>query len=181
MLDEPLFEQLFKSHFKGLCQFAAGYIKDQETARSIVQDTFVSLWGQRERIDPGKSVKTYLSTSVRNKCLNHLRDHKKFSQELLEVENLPDSYTFEPSDPLEINELQIKIDSSVSELPEKCREIFLLHRDQNLKYTEIAGKLGISVKTVETQMSRALSALRSALREYLPILFLLFYFIFNLL
>jgi RNA polymerase sigma-70 factor (ECF subfamily) len=181
MLDETTFEQLFKSHFRGLCQFAAGYIKDQETARSIVQDAFVSLWGQREKIDPGKAVKSYLSTSVRNKCLNHLRDHKKYSQELLEAENLPDSYTFEPSDPLEVNELRTKIDLSVAELPEKCREIFVLHRDQNMKYTEIAGKLGISVKTVETQMSRALTHLRSRLRDYLPLLFLLIYFIFNLL
>jgi RNA polymerase sigma-70 factor (ECF subfamily) len=172
-LDEAALGALFKSHFKGLCMFAVGYVMDSEAAREIVQDSFVSLWMKRDSIDLSKPVKTYLSTTVRNKCLNYLRNNRKFSKELLDLENISEITEYHQPDKLVEQELQKQIDKAIQELPEKCREIFVFNRHENLKYQQIADKLGISVKTVETQMSKALQHLRNRLSEYLPILLFL--------
>ncbi|MEI6681360.1 MAG: RNA polymerase sigma-70 factor [Bacteroidota bacterium] len=175
--DEQTLAFLFRSHYQGLCRFASGYVKQDEVAREIVQDAFVSLWEKRETIDLTKPVKSYLSATVRNKCLNHLRDHKKFSSDLLAMENLAEEAGYDQPDHLVEQEIRDKIASSIAALPEKCREIFILNRHENLKYQQIAEKLGISVKTVETQMSKALQHMRVHLADYLPTLFFLcFYF-----
>lgn len=168
--DESLLELLFREHFTSLCRFARSYVKDPETAREIVQETFVNLWERRSTIDPAENILSYLSTSVRNRCLNYLRDHKKFSERLLFLEDLPADWVNYTRDQLVENELKQHIDAAISDLPEKCREIFLLNRQDHLKYRQIAEKLQISVKTVETQMSRALKHLRSRLAGFLTAL-----------
>jgi RNA polymerase sigma-70 factor (ECF subfamily) len=168
-LDEQTFETLFRDNFTGLCQFAAGYVKDTEDAREIVQDAFVSLWEKRQSIDFSKPVKSYLSTTVRNRCLNYLRDHKKFSTDLLALENLSQDTIFGQPDKLVEADLRDQIARAIEELPEKCREVFVLSRRHHLRYQQIADQLQISVKTVETQMSKALQHMRVRLSEYLPI------------
>ena len=160
---------LFKSHFSGLCFFAQKYVKDFETAKEIVQDAFISLWEKRETIDMGRAVKSYLTMVIHNKCTNYLRDSRKFDRNILEIENLLDVPEYESSDSLIAEELKTKIDSAIHELPEKCREIFVLNRYENLKYQEIADKLQISVKTVESQMSKALQHMRVRLAEYVTV------------
>jgi RNA polymerase sigma-70 factor (ECF subfamily) len=173
--DEQTLELLFRSHYKGLCMFAMSYVKQEDTAREIVQDSFVSLWEKRHTIDLSKAVKSYLSTTVRNKCLNHLRDHKKFSKDLFSLDNLAEETGYVQPDKLVEREIQDKIAGAIDGLPEKCREIFVLNRYQNLKYMQIADKLHISVKTVESQMSKALQHMRTHLAEYLPIyIFIIF-------
>ncbi len=172
-LDEHALKSLFKEHFVRLCQFAAGYVKDSEAAKEIVQDAFVNLWEKRATIDMSKPVRSYLATTVRNKCLNHLRDNRKFSSDLLALENLTHNVIFNQDDKLIESELQGQITLAVKELPDKCREIFLLSRYQNLKYQQIADQLHISVKTVETQMSKALQHMRVRLAEYITIIFLI--------
>ncbi|MEI7660898.1 MAG: RNA polymerase sigma-70 factor [Bacteroidota bacterium] len=171
--EEQTLELLFRSHYKGLCQFAMGYVKQDEVAKEIVQDAFVSLWEKRHTIDLSKAVKSYLSTTVRNKCLNHLRDHKKFSVDLLALENLSGESGYDQPDKLVEKEISEKIAAGIAELPEKCREIFILNRYENLRYQQIADKLRISVKTVETQMSKALQHMRLRLAEYLPLILFL--------
>ena len=160
---------LFRSHFAGLCYFAQKYVKDFESAKEIVQDAFISLWEKRETIDMERPVKSYLTMIIHNKCTNYLRDNRKFDQYILNIENLIDIPEYESSDSMVADELKTKIDMAISELPEKCREIFLMNRYENLKYQEIAGKLQISVKTVETQMSKALQHMRFRLAEYITI------------
>ena len=172
-LDERTLESLFREHFTGLCQFAIGYIRDDEAAKEIVQDAFVNLWEKRHTIDLSKPVKSYLSTSVRNKCLNYLRDHKKFSSGLLALENLSNDAMFDQPDQLVESDLRGQIILAIDELPKKCREIFKMSRYHNLKYQQIADHLQISVKTVETQISKALQHMRLRLAEYLPILIFL--------
>jgi len=154
-LDEKGLEGLFRAHYTGLCRFAVGFVKEEETAREIVQETFVHLWEKRHTIDPARPVKSYLATAVRNRCLNHLRDTKKFSPGLLELEENALSGAIHQPDRWSEQELHKRIVEAVEELPDKCREIFRLSRDQNLRYQEIAERLEISVKTVETQMSKA--------------------------
>jgi RNA polymerase sigma-70 factor (ECF subfamily) len=173
MLDRELFESLFRTHYQELCLFANRFVKDYEVSREIVQDCYIRLWEKRESIDPSKPVKSYLSTSVRNTCLNWLRDHRKFNANLLDIEGLvQDSGTYQ-ADRLVEGEIREGIQNAIQELPERCREVFVLNRYENLKYQEIADRLHISLKTVETQMSKALSHMRVRLKEYLMIVAIL--------
>jgi RNA polymerase sigma-70 factor, ECF subfamily len=161
------FETLFRAEFKGLCFFAQKYVKDFDAAREIVQDSFINLWEKHASIDPSRSVKSYLTTTIHNKCHNYLRDNKKFNTNLLEIENLIEISEISDNDILVEQELRKTIQQAIEDLPEKCREIFVLNRYENLKYQEIADKLGISVKTVEAQMSKALQHMRLRLAGYL--------------
>jgi RNA polymerase sigma-70 factor, ECF subfamily len=167
LLDKAAFESLFRSEFKGLCFFALQYTKDHDTAKEITQEAFISLWEKRSFIDLSKPVKTYLTTTVRNKCLNWLRDNKKFNREILDLEGLLSDKTYVQPDRLVEDELRDKIGTAIEELPERCRKIFVLNRHEKMKYQEIAIHLEISVKTVETQMSKALQHMRNRLAEFL--------------
>lgn len=164
---------LFRSHFSGMCFFAQKYVKDFETAKEIAQDAFISLWEKRETIDMNRPVKSYLTTVIHNKCTNYLRDNRKFDPYILNIENLLEVPEYDGADILVEEELRLKIDLSIAELPEKCREIFVLNRYENLKYQEIADKLQISIKTVETQMSKALQHMRIRLAEYISVFLVL--------
>jgi RNA polymerase sigma-70 factor (ECF subfamily) len=169
-LDKANFEMLFRSHFSGLCFFAHKYVKDFEAAKEIVQDAFLSLWEKRETIDMDRPVKSYLTMIIHNKCTNYLRDNRKFDQNILHIENLAEVPEYDGADSMVEEELKNKIDTAIEELPEKCKQIFVMNRYENLKYQEIAVKLEISVKTVETQMSKALQHMRIRLSEYLTVL-----------
>jgi len=179
ILNEDIFEKLFRGHFKGLCFLAQRYVKDLETAREIVQEVFVAFWEKRATIDLSKSPKSYLATSVSNKCLNYLRDNKKFNKDLLIAENIFVELPAETSDFLVVEEINKKIDNAIAELPEKCREIFVMNRFEQLKYHEIAEKLQLSVKTVESQMSKALQHMRLRLADYITLVLMILYFMKN--
>ena len=117
-----------------------------------------------------KPVKSYLSTAIRNKCLNYLRDNRKFSDDLLALENLPADAFSATSDPLNESDIAREYAQAMEELPEKCREVFELSRNRFMKYQEIADHLQLSVKTVATQMSKALRHFRLRLADYLPVI-----------
>lgn len=141
-------------------------MKDHDLAREVVQDAFAGLWEKRADIETGRSPGAYLSTTVRNRCLNYLRDHKKYDRSIIELEGLGDDHRYEEQDRLVTDELKKRIDEAIQSLPDKCREVFLLSRTGKKKYNEIADTLGISVKTVEAQMSRALKIMRRMLSEF---------------
>lgn len=153
--------------------FALEYVKDHDIAREIVQEAFASLWEKRDTIDTGRSPESYLGKTVRNRCLNYLRDNKKFDRSILEFEGLGDSHAYQEQDHLVAEELKIKIDKATEELPGKCREIFLLNRVEHKKYHEIAEELDLSVKTVEAQMSKALRIMRDKLSEFIGIMIII--------
>jgi RNA polymerase sigma-70 factor, ECF subfamily len=175
-LDRKEFEALFRSRFQPLSLYGVRFVKDLDIAREIVQESFLALWEKRETMDGERSITGYLATSVRNRCLNYLRDNRKFVPALLEAEHLYPDLTYTPPDALAGKELMEQIQSAIDELPERCREVFLLSRNDSLKYQEIAERLEISVKTVETQMSKALQHLRMRLGGYLTALVVLFSF-----
>ncbi|MDD5570312.1 MAG: RNA polymerase sigma-70 factor [Bacteroidales bacterium] len=163
---------MFRSNFKGLCFFAVTYVKDYETAKELVQDSFITLWEKRDTIDLSKPVKTYLTTTIRNRCLNYLRDNKKFNNNIIDIESL--QIEAEHADnKLGEKELRGRINDAIGELPEKCREIFVLSRYENMKYQQIADMLQISIKTVETQMSKALQHMRERLADYINVLLII--------
>jgi RNA polymerase sigma-70 factor (ECF subfamily) len=169
------FENLFKDFFTPLCYFARKYVSDIDSAKEIVHDVFINLWEKRDSIDPEKSIKSYLYTSVNNRCLNHIRDNKKFDKENTEIELINEEHNSVSTDSMEEDELKAKINKSINNLPEKCRKVFVLSRYEELKYHEIAERLEISVKTVEAQMSKALKILRENLKEYVMLIILIFF------
>ena len=173
-LDKAAFELLFRSHFSGLCFFAHKYVKDFDAAKEIVQDAFLNLWEKRDTIDMSRPVKSYLSMSIHNKCTNYLRDNRKFDQNILQIENLTEVAEYDDADTLVEVELKNRIDTALKELPEKCRQVFVMNRYEDLKYQQIADKLQISVKTVETQMSKALQHMRIRLAEYITVFMAMF-------
>jgi RNA polymerase sigma-70 factor (ECF subfamily) len=165
------FEALFREHFTGLCYFARKYTGDLDSSKEIVHNVFIKIWENRLEFDWDKPAKSYLFTSVYNRSLNHIRDNKRFIHEN-DPARLSVNQESVYSDHLEAAELEQRIRSAIGKLPGKCREIFELSRFEGKKYTEIAVILDISVKTVETQMSRALSVLKEELKDYLLILIL---------
>jgi RNA polymerase sigma-70 factor (ECF subfamily) len=167
------YEELFRTYFVALCCFARKYVPDRDDSKEIVHSVFVNIWEKREEFDFEKPAKSYLFTSVYNRCMNHIRDRRKFvpGNEQLIIEGKNEGII--NSDHLEAAELESKIWRIINSLPEKCKEVFVLNRFEGKKYSEIAEDLGISVKTVETQMSKALKTLRDHLTEYIHLYILL--------
>jgi RNA polymerase sigma-70 factor, ECF subfamily len=167
------FELLFREHFTGMCYFARKYTGDLDSAREIVHTVFIRVWENRAEFDWDKPAKSYLFTSVYNRSMNFIRDNKKFlnHEEAYSQNLLVDESAY--SDQLETAELEEKIRKALLLLPEKCRQVFELSRFEGKKYSEIASLLGISVKTVETQMSKALHVLKNELREYLTVMLII--------
>ncbi len=168
------FESVFREHYEGMCAFARGFIPDMETIEDIVHDIFIKLWEKRDEVDFSRSLKSYLFTSVHNRCLNYIRDNKKFSDNT-NLQNQNDGYDKDASEMMQDVEMEEKIHLAIEKLPEKCKDIFIMNRFDELKYREIAEKLGVSVKTVEAQMTKALKLLREQLADYLKLIILLFY------
>ncbi len=171
--DIKAFELLYNEHYNSLCHFAQRFVFDLDTAREIVQDVFVRIWEKRGSLPVENSLKTYLYTSVRNKCLDHLKHMKiEYEFEKMRIRELRESgnnslNTIDhPLDGLITKELEKTIKDAIENLPDKCKEIFKLSRNKGLKYREIAEERNISVKTVETQMSRAIQSLKKELSSF---------------
>ncbi|MCK5135705.1 MAG: RNA polymerase sigma-70 factor [Bacteroidales bacterium] len=174
--DIKAFEMLYNEQYTPLCHFAQRFVFDLDTAREIVQGVFVYIWEKRTSLPSDISLKNYLYTSVRNKCIDYLKHQnieneykKKRIKEVIEHGNNSFSIIDHPLDGLITKELENAIKDAINNLPEKCREIFELSRFEGLKYREIAEELNISVKTVETQMSRALESLKKKLSHVIKI------------
>lgn len=174
--DVYAFEKLFKAYYRNLCYFAENYVKEKAMAEEIVGSFFVSLWEKRNTIEIKDSVKSYFYSSVHNLCikyLEHLKVMKKYEEyarsRLRSKELMAPSSNAYPLANLISQEIVEEIEKSISELPEKCREIFCLSRFEEMSYEDISAKLDVSVNTVRTQMARALQKLRESLKNYLPI------------
>jgi RNA polymerase sigma-70 factor (ECF subfamily) len=168
--DERAFEEVFKKYFKDLHSYACSIVKDEGVAEGIVQNVFLKIWERGENLNFQNAPAPYLYRSVHNESLNHLK-HRK-------VRNAYDSYAMKQqvydkssaSSKIQLSELQQKISVALNDLPQQCRTIFQMSRFREMKYQEIADELGLSVKTVEAQMGKALKVMRKKLADYLPIL-----------
>ncbi|MGD2034686.1 MAG: RNA polymerase sigma-70 factor [Bacteroidales bacterium] len=167
------YEEMFRMYFSSLCYFALKYISDLDTCKEIVHNVFVNIWEKREEYDFDKPAKSYLFTSVYNRCMNHIRDSRKYKSDA-DISEAHDYSDFsQHTEQIEAAELESKIWQVINSLPEKCREVFVLNRFEGKKYGEVADYLNISVKTVETQMSKALKTLRDNLKDYIHLLLFL--------
>lgn len=167
--DKRTFEKVFREYYEKLCQYAYSFLKDMDEAEETVQTIFHQYWEKRESLEITTSLKSYLYKAVCNRCLN-IKKHEKVkaayqNHKVIEFRQSP-TYA---SDIAEKQELEKQIDKAIATLPEQCRLIFKMSRFEELKYNEIATQLGISPKTVENQMGKALKILRQQLVEYLTI------------
>jgi len=165
-----VFELVFNYYYSGLVVYADQIIKNTEISEDIVQSVFMKLWETRENIEI-RSFRSYFIQCVKNRCIDHLRSQQvknRFDNRIPDADHLvmeDDLWTK--------NELSDLIEHAIEDLPPRCREIFLMSRYENLKIAEIAGKLDISKRTVETQISKALRTLRIKLIDYIS--FIIFY------
>ena len=159
------FETLFRSSYASLVKYAGTLIKDHDTAEEIVQDLFFRIWQEREKLKIESSLNGYLFRAVHNRCLHHIEHMKVVERHATEMANSPAQYSENPVDVLHYKELQSRIAGILERLPERCGKIFCMNRFEGLKYSEIAEKLSVSVKTVEANIGKALKEFRKALAE----------------
>jgi len=159
------FESLFRSSYVSLVRYAKTLIKDHDTAEEIVQDLFFRLWQDKEKLNIESSLNGYLFRSVHNKCLHFIEHNRVVDRYAEEMSYRQPEKQESPSDILQYRELQARIAKILERLPERCGQIFYMSRFEGLKYNEIAEKLSVSVKTVESNMGRALKEFRKELTE----------------
>jgi len=170
--DERAFEILFKKYYLQLTRFAWRHVNSQAIAEELVQDLLATLWENRGEWDMKneKTIRSYLYKSVKNMSLNYIKHQKikdKFDSEWVEDK---EKSKFDSRDTHREEEIREAIFRAVEELPSRSKMTYKLHRYDGLTYDEIAEVMDVSVKTVESQMSRALQMLRERLSYLLPIL-----------
>lgn len=162
--DVAAYKKLFFYFFLPLKSFSYSILKSKEAAEEAVSDIFIEIWAKRKQLLEIEDLKMYLYISVRNASLRRLQQTQKTS--MLSLDDL--AVEFASPDPnaetfLITNELAQKIDHAIESLPQQCKIIFKLAKQDNLKYKEIAQLLNISVKTIDNQLSTALKKIASVL------------------
>lgn len=176
MFRENILKERFDVYYPMLCRIAFGYIPDPHECEDIVQECFIAVWNNgRDSLDEREFV-MYMVRAVKNRCISFLRKQR---QNVVSIDDSPNVHVI--SDATEGDDdtptPEEKLDNILSVLPPKCKEIFLLSKYNGLKYTEIAIKMDISVKTVENQMGKALRLIREQIKagniSYMLLLFLM--------
>ncbi|MEX2585366.1 MAG: RNA polymerase sigma-70 factor [Balneolaceae bacterium] len=173
--DHYAFEALFKEYYRPLSRFAWRYVESRSGAEELVQDLFADLWEKREELVIEGALRPYLYRAVRNRALNAIKREKRESEYATRWKE-----TIEPVDEMKIEHfeseqerqrrIQQMIGEAIEELPPRSRMTYKLHRYDGLTYEEIAEVMNVSVKTVESQMTRTLQILRKRLSSLLPYL-----------
>lgn len=175
--DAKAFEYIFKSYFQSLFNYAQDLLHSRYIAEEIISDVFTRFWETRTQLNIESSVKSYLFRAVHNQCISHVRQHKvedKYKSYFTYYFNEGFSYgSAYPLEKLLTSEMESKIEEILENLPEQCRNMFLLSRQKGLTHEEIALKYNVSVNTVHTQISRALKKFREELKDYFPLFLLL--------
>ena len=160
------FDKIFNNHYQNMCRFAYSIVHDEDTAHSLVQQVFVNLWENRESSGHIESLIPYLTTMVRNLCINFVkREKRNVNLDELPPEARSNNTTGSEYFFLEFEEQFI---NALSLLPERCKLAFEMSRFDNLTNKEIALKMDITAKGVEALIGRALKSLRISLSDYLP-------------
>jgi RNA polymerase sigma-70 factor (ECF subfamily) len=165
--DPDSFSDIFLAYYKDLVFFAYSFTHEQYSAEDIVQDTFVKLWEDHEKLNVKVSLKSVLLKTIQNKCIDWHR-HKKIvnNHSYYIIDNSP-LYEYDTDNYMLRSELEGRIEKAIASLPEKFKEAFEMNRFEGFKYQEIATKLNVSVRTVEVRISKALELLRKNLIDFL--------------
>jgi RNA polymerase sigma-70 factor, ECF subfamily len=168
--NEVAFEQVFKQYYKNLHAYACSILKDEIAAEEMVQNVFYKLWERTDNLSINGSLAAYLYRAVNNESLNYLKHQKVRAAHGKFVVYRGEELTENASGDLQVKELQARLQTALNELPEQCRTIFQLSRFEELRYRDIADQLGLSIKTVENQMGKALKLLRLKLADLMPVI-----------
>ena len=176
-MEETLFTQLYLENYARLLRIAYVYIPDHEEAENMVQDVFATLWEQRDRLMEMEGIAGYLAVSLKNRCLDflkhqsHIVEHAEHTIEAYQ-RHIQDSINtlsfYNPAASYDNDVIHKAVSKAIDALPTRCRQIYLLCRQEGLKNAEVAARLGISLNTVEAQITIAHKKLRTALRDFLP-------------
>ncbi|MFN8417089.1 MAG: RNA polymerase sigma-70 factor [Cytophagaceae bacterium] len=174
--EKGFYETLFHSYYADLCKLSFNIIKDKDKAEDVVQEVYVQLWQRRNSIEFTFSIKSYLFKSVYNKSITEY--HKIIKRPTIDVHEHTE-VLFAASNgeqQAQLNDVTNALHKAIGSMTDGCRTVFLMSREESLTYKEIAEVLGISIKTVENQMGKALKHLREHLKEFI----LLYLFFINL-
>lgn len=159
--DQLAFKQVFYKYIDPLSHFVSFYIHDFDIAEELVMDLFSFIWENRKTLEIKITLKAYLFQAAKNNAFTYIRDKK----DTVAIDEMHHHLIIGEDSQVEFNELYRLVEEAVSLLPEKCREIFSKSRNENLTNKEIAEELGISVKTVEGQITIALRKIKAFLGE----------------
>jgi RNA polymerase sigma-70 factor (ECF subfamily) len=157
------FQAVFELHFENLCSYACTFLRNMDEAEDVVQNVFLKMWEKRDSLLITHSVRSYLFRAVHHQCLNQL-DHRVIRQKHQDHSQREHATDTQPPEVFP-EEVETRVKEAIDALPEQCRLIFMMSRYEELRYAAIAEKLGISVNTVENQISKALRVLRGSLKD----------------
>ena len=164
--DPDSFSDVFSAYYKDLVFFAYSFTHELSSAEDIVQDTFVKLWEDHEKLNVTVSLKSILLKTIQNKCIDWHRHKKIVTNHSTYIINNSPLYEYDTDNYILRSELEGRIEKALAILPEKVREAFEMNRYEGLKYQEIAVKLNVSIRTVEVRISKALELLRKSLVDF---------------
>ena len=156
---------MYNNTLLSLTNQAYSILKDRELIKDILQDVFVTLYTRRHELPVDLNIMGYLTNAVKYKVSTLLRDRLSKETHHLSIFQSEQGTALSPSFPYEHTELKNRIRASIDTLPEKCRQAFMLNHYSSMSYKDIAQEMGISVKTVEKHIGKALQVLRAALNE----------------
>ncbi|MBB6109320.1 RNA polymerase sigma-70 factor, ECF subfamily [Mucilaginibacter lappiensis] len=165
--DEKAFELLFHLLNNSLTKFCILYVNQREIAEEIVSDVFVKCWLNRKTLTEILNPETYLFVAVKNQSLNHIKKYSSIHLVQIEETNSVEFVnTYNPQREIENKELIFRMDKAITALPQQCRIVFRLIKEDGMKYKEVAEILNISPRTVQTQLFRAIKKLSIVLSNY---------------
>ena len=159
------FETNFRQHYERLCSYAYTFLKEEASSEDIVQEVFIRIWERRKDLIGSNQLKFYLFTAVRNNCLTAIAKNKKNAVVELGEEDAHDEINLKIEVVNSSSDPKILLAKAMEQLPPKCREVFMLSRLSGQSYQQIADSLGISAKTVENQIGKAIKILKVFAKE----------------
>lgn len=162
--EEQAFTEIYNRYWEKMISYAVRLTKSEEEAADIVQEIFVSLWNRRTTLRVKSTLGAYLIRSTRNLCLRYIERNIHTSDFLDKITEQAVDNSLNIEESISLKELQENIDIGIAKLPKKMREVYLLSRDEQLSYREIAEKLNIAEGTVKKQVSNALKIIANSLK-----------------
>ncbi|HEY8898279.1 MAG TPA: RNA polymerase sigma-70 factor [Niastella sp.] len=160
-----LFQEIFYKHYEPLCKYAFTIVKEPHSCEDIVQETFLRIWEKKQNLIGSEELTWYMYTAIRNNCLSFLEKKQKTVLGDFNGQEMIDMPGERPSPAAKETDYDTLLKEALTNLPPKCREVFVLSRVSNLTYKQIGDSLGISIKTVENQMGKALKILRAYIKQ----------------
>lgn len=176
--DKSEFEKIYLDLFDVLFALCFQYTHRKTISEEMVQDSFLRLWEVKADLSENTNIKNFLYTITKNNCLNYLRNQQIAWKHLNHIKAKNYYYAAKllnenGDDFIEFNELLNNISKAIEKLPEEQKVVFKLSRMEEMKYKEIAKRLQLSVKTIESRMSKALEFLRIELKDYIALIVLI--------